>query len=480
MRNPEPASERTYGFVIGGELTAPEHPVAVRSPYSSDIVGWAGEATALEVERALDAGAAARDEMAALPAYRRRDALLELENAVRLNQDELATLMAQEAAKPIRDARAEVRRALLTLRTAAEEATRIGGEWMPLDVVAGAEGRAALTRRVPLGLIAGVTPFNFPLNLVLHKLAPALAAGNSIVIKASPRTPLTALRLGELVLGCDLPAGAVSVISGGAAPVQAMLADDRVAMLSFTGSAAVGWDLKARAGRKRVTLELGGNAANIVHHDADLDDAVPRLTRAGFAYAGQSCISAQRVLIHRSIFAAASERLVAAARGLRLGDPLEESTDLGPMIDDQAAQRADAWIRDAVAGGARLLCGGRRDGGFLDPTILDRVRPEMNVCRQEAFAPLLVLIPYDTIEQAIAEANASRFGLQAGLFTRDLEFALAAFRRLEVGGLIVNDVSSYRLDPMPYGGVKDSGFGREGLRTAIAEMTELRLMLLRS
>lgn len=472
-------SERSYGFVIGGKLVPPEHEVRVRSPYSSDVVGRTGEATALEVERALDAGAAAREAMAALPAHRRRDALLELEDAVRLHQDELAELMAQEAAKPIREARGEVRRGLLTLRTAAEEATRIGGEWMPLDVVAGAEGRVGLTRRVPLGLIAGITPFNFPLNLVLHKLAPALAAGNSIVIKASPRTPLTALRLGELALGCDLPPGAVNVISGGAKPVEAMLADERVAMLSFTGSAAVGWGLKARAGRKRVTLELGGNAANIVHDDAALEDAVPRLARAGFGFAGQSCISAQRVLIQRRVYARVREMLVAAAQALRMGDPLEDGTDLGPMIDDQAAQRAEAWVRQAVAQGARLLCGGRRDGGFLAPTILDEVRPEMEVCRQEVFAPVLVLIPYDTIEQAIAEANASRYGLQAGLFTRDVNFALAAFRQLEVGALILNDVSSYRLDPMPYGGVKDSGFGREGLRAAIAEMTEPRLMVLR-
>ena len=474
----EPSAERTYGFVIGGELAAPEKRVAVRSPYSSDVVGWTGEATALEVERALAAGAAARDAMAALPAHRRRDALLELENALRLNQDELAALMAQEAGKPLRDARAEVRRGLLTVRTAAEEATRIGGEAMPLDVVAGAEGRLAITRRVPLGLIAGVTPFNFPLNLVLHKLAPALAAGNAIVIKASPRTPLTALRLGELALGCDWPPGAVNVISGGAAPVEAMLADERVAMLSFTGGAAVGWGLKTRAGRKRVTLELGGNAANIVHHDADLAEAADKLVRAGFAYAGQSCISAQRVLIHRRVYAEMSERLAAGAQALRLGDPLDEATDVGPMIDDAAARRAEGWIREATSAGARLLCGGHRDGGFLEPTILDRVRPEMSVCREEVFAPVLVLIPYENVDEAIAEVNASRFGLQAGLFTRDLQFALAAFRRLEVGGVIVNDASAYRLDPMPYGGVKESGFGREGLRAAIAEMTELRLMLL--
>ncbi|MGH9534296.1 MAG: aldehyde dehydrogenase family protein [Terriglobales bacterium] len=470
---------RTFPFLIGGELVLPERPRAVRSPYSGDEVGRAGDATGLEMTRALEAGAGARGAMAALPGYRRREALLELERGVAAAQDELAELMAREAAKPLRDARVEVGRARVTLRTAAEEAARMGGEWQPLDVAPGAEGRIAIARRFPRGLIAGITPFNFPLNLVLHKLAPALAAGNSIIIKASPRTPLTALRLGELAQGLDLPAGAVNIVAGGAESVEPLLADERVAMISFTGSAGVGWPLRARAGDKHVTLELGGNAANIVHSDADLDWAAERIAAGGFGYAGQSCISAQRLLVQQGVYGAVRERLVARAQALRLGDPLDPATDVGPMITDEAAARAEGWIQEAVAGGAHLLCGGQRDGGFLTPAVLDNVRPEMSVCREEAFAPLLVLAPYDSAEEAFAAANASRYGLQAGIFTRNWDLVWQAFRALEVGGVVVNDASSSRVEPMPYGGVKQSGQGREGLRAAIEDMTELRVLLAR-
>lgn len=468
---------RRYPFILGREKVVPEHEAVVISPYSGDEVGRTGNATALEVERAIEVAAGARQPMASLSGRQRREALLELERLLMANQDELALLMALEAGKPIRDARAELGRGLLTVRTAAEEAVRIGGEVLPLDVVAGAEGRFGITRRVPIGIVAGVTPFNFPLNLVLHKLAPAIAAGNPIIIKASPRTPLTALRLGEMAMGLDLPDGAVSVISGGSETVQQLLSDERVAMLSFTGSSSVGWKLKAAAGRRRVTLELGGNAANIVHHDADLPMAAAKLTRGAFSYAGQSCISAQRIYIHRQVYEPMRDLLVERARALRVGDPLDESTDVGPMITEEAAIRTIDWVQQAVQAGARILTGGTRDGGFVDPTILDHVRSEMRVCREEVFAPVMVLIPYDTPEEAIREANASRYGLQAGIFTRDLNFALEAFRCLEVGAVILNDGSAYRVDPMPYGGVKESGVGREGIRPAIESMTDLRMLL---
>jgi acyl-CoA reductase-like NAD-dependent aldehyde dehydrogenase len=470
-------SARQYPFIVGGKCVTPERPVVVRSPFDGHAVGETGDATPAEVEGAIAAADAARGAMAALSGDRRRRALSRLLQLVEDRQQEFADLIAGEAGKPIRDARAETRRGLLTLRTAAEEAARIGGEMMPLDVVAGAEGRFGITRRFPLGVIAGVTPFNFPLNLVLHKLAPALAAGNSLVIKASPRTPLTALRLGELALECDLPAGAVNVISGGADPVRRLQSDSRVAMLSFTGSAAVGWALKASAGRQRITLELGGNAANIVHYDTDVGHAASRLVAGAFGYAGQSCISVQRVLAHERIYPDLKAMLVERARGLRMGDPMDESTDLGPMIDEAAALRSEEWVREAVSAGASLLCGGRRHGSFFEPTILENVAPELRICRDEAFAPVLVLAPYREPEEAIAAANAGRYGLQAGLFTRDLNFVLEAFRQLEVGAIILNDVSSYRLDSMPYGGVKDSGFGREGVRYAIESMTELRLLV---
>ncbi|HVA63891.1 MAG TPA: aldehyde dehydrogenase family protein [Terriglobales bacterium] len=470
---------RLYPFVIGGELVVPEHLAMVRSPFSGDAVGECGAASGLEVERAVEAAAGARDAMAALPAWKRSQALRELENAVRIHQDELAALIAAEAAKPLRDARGEVQRGLLTLRTAAEEALRIGGEVSPLDVAAGGEGRFSLSRRCPIGIIAGITPFNFPLNLVLHKLAPALASGNPIIIKPSPRAPLTALRLGELALGLELPPGAVNVVAGGAEPVEQLLSDGRVAMLSFTGSAAVGWELKARAGRKKVVLELGGNAANIVHHDADLELAAARLSTGAFGYAGQSCISVQRVYAHRSIYAELRQRLVAKAGELRLGDPGHETTDVGPMISNEAADRAFGWMEEAVAGGAAVACGMKRDGGFVWPTILEGVPPQAAIYKEEAFAPVLLLAAYDSEAEALREANASRYGLQAAVFTRSLEFALQAFRQLEVGAVLINEASNWRMDPMPYGGVKESGFGREGLRAAIAEMTELRLLILR-
>ena len=471
---------KLYPHVIGGELVAPAAEVAVCSPYNGDEIGRCGNATGLEVERAIAAAEGARPAMAALPAWKRAQALSQLGDAVREHQDELAALMSAEAAKPIRDARGEVRRALLTLRTAAEEALRIGGEATPLDVAAGGEGRFSISRRMPIGVVAGITPFNFPLNLVLHKLAPAIASGNAIIIKPSPRTPLSALKLGELALGCELPAGAVNVVAGGAAPAVKLAEDGRIAMLSFTGSAEVGWKLKAAAGRKRVTLELGGNAANIVHADADLELAAARLTAGAFAYAGQSCISVQRVYAHRSIYDDLRQRLVAAAVRLRVGDPAEENTDVGPMISTAAAERAEGWMREAVAVGARLACGGKRDGGFVWPAIIENVPPSAAIYKEEAFAPVLLLTPYDDFEAALAEANASRFGLQAGVFTRDLELALRAFSGLEVGAVLINEVSSWRMDPMPYGGVKESGFGREGLRSAIEEMTELRLLILRS
>ncbi len=427
----------------------------------------------------MGCGDGARDAMAALAAWQRSQALRELEFALAEAQDEFAALMAAEAAKPLRDARGEVKRALLTVRTAAEEALRIEGAATPLEFAAGAEGSLAVSRRVPVGVVAGITPFNFPLNLVLHKLAPAIASGNPIVIKASPRAPLTALRLGELALGLELPPGAVNVLSGGAEPAVQLTEDGRVAMLSFTGSAVVGWELKRRAGRKKVVLELGGNAANIVHRDADLDLAAGRLAAGAFAYAGQSCISVQRVYAHREIYAALRERLVARAEALVVGDPRDEATDVGPMITDEAAARAFAWMQEAVAAGAKAACGCKRDGGFVWPTILENVPPAAAIYKEEAFAPVLVLEPFDDFAAALRQANASRYGLQAGVFTRDLDAALRAFRELEVGAVLLNECSSWRMDPMPYGGVKDSGFGREGLRSAIAEMTELRLLILR-
>ncbi|HEY7854855.1 MAG TPA: aldehyde dehydrogenase family protein [Terriglobales bacterium] len=470
---------RAFSFLIDGSLETGSRQVTVRAPFDGSEVGQCGDATSAEVERAIAAAYAARAAMAALPAWRRAEALRALEAALAAAAEEIALLMAAEAGKPIRDARGEVARARLTLRTAAEEAVRISGEVSNLDVAASGEGRFSVSRRFPVGVIAGITPFNFPLNLVLHKLAPAIASGNTIVIKASPRCPLSALRLGELARPLDLPRGAINILSGGAEAVQQLVADERVAMVSFTGSAEVGWKLKAAAGRKRVALELGGNAANIVHRDADLELAAERLSAGGFAYAGQSCISVQRVYIHRDVYHKLRGQLIERAAKLRVGDPRDEATDVGPMITIEAAERAEAWIGAAIKAGARLACGGTRNGNQLTPAILEQVPPNAQIYAEEAFAPVMLLESFDDTERVLAAANAGRYGLQAGVFTRDLDFALRAFQALEVGAVLLNEVSSWRIDPMPYGGVKDSGFGREGLRSAIEEMTELRLLLVR-
>jgi acyl-CoA reductase-like NAD-dependent aldehyde dehydrogenase len=382
-----------------------------------------------------------------------------------------------EAGKPIRDALVEVDRASLTFRLGAEEAERLGGEVIPLDLMASSKGRIGITRRYPAGPVAAISPFNFPLNLAAHKLAPAIAAGCSIVLKPPSKDPLTMLTVAEIVEEAGAPAGSVSILPMSRALGDRLVADDRFAVLSFTGSPAVGWPMKARAGRKKVVLELGGNAAVIVDRTANLAWAVNRITVGSFAYAGQVCISVQRIFVHDDIFDAFVERFRAAAGTLRLGDPLDAETDLGPMVDAKAAARTQAWVDEAVAAGARVLLGGHADGTFFPPTILVDVPLNAKVCTEEAFAPLVVLARFSDFDAAVAQANDSRFGLQAGVFTNDLGNALRAFDGLEVGGVILNDVPTYRIDNMPYGGVKDSGLGREGLRYAIEDMTEIRILV---
>jgi glyceraldehyde-3-phosphate dehydrogenase (NADP+) len=350
-----------------------------------------------------------------------------------------------------------------------------------MDLVEAGERRLGLVRRFPIGPIAAITPFNFPLNLVLHKVAPALASGNTVVVKPSPRTPQTAAELGRLFAESGLPEGALTVLppeACGAEIAVAMAGDPRFKMLTFTGSAEVGWALKARAGKKRVVLELGGNSGAIVHGDADLEYAAGRIVAGGFAFAGQSCVSVQRIFVERGVYPCLLELLTARVRQLKVGDPFEETTDVGPMIDLAAAERAEAWIQEAAGQGALVVTGGRRDGRLLEPCILTNTRPEMVVNCREVFAPLVTVTPYDSFDEALALVNGSNFGLHAGVFTRDNARIFQAFETLEVGGVIVNDVPTYRVDHMPYGGSKDSGFGREGLRYAMEEMTEPRIMVL--
>jgi glyceraldehyde-3-phosphate dehydrogenase (NADP+) len=437
-------------------------------------------AGAEQVEEAIMAAERGFEAMRALPAFERSRALRAIASEIGARRDEIAEIVTRESGKPIRDARGEVERGALTFRFAAEEAERLVGETIPLDVGPAHVGRLGITRRFPVGPVAGISPFNFPLNLAAHKVAPAIAAGCSIILKPPSATPLTMLTVAHIIDQAGLPEGAVSVLPMSRELGERLVTDDRIRLLSFTGSPAVGWRMKAQAGRKRVVLELGGNAGVIVDASADLDWAVRRVRLGAFAFSGQVCISVQRLFVHESIWDAFMGRLVATSAELVMGDPLDPGTDLGPMVDAAAAARTERWVAEAVAEGARTLLGGHADGPWFPPTILVDAPPTAKVCSEEAFAPLVVAFPFRDIESAFAEVNASRFGLQAGVFTNDLQHAWRAFDVLEVGGVIINDVPTYRVDHMPYGGIKDSGLGREGVRFAIEDMTELRLMVVAS
>jgi glyceraldehyde-3-phosphate dehydrogenase (NADP+) len=454
----------------------------VRSPYDGRVVGTLAVGDVGDAERALAGAHAAFAETRALASHERHAILRAVHDGIAARREEFARGIVDEAGKTIRDARAEVDRALLVFSLAADEARRFGGgDVLPLDLNAASNGRVGLARRFPAGVVAALTPFNFPLNLVAHKVAPALAVGNPVVLKPAEKTPLTALRLAEVIAETAWPAGAFSVVTPERPEeVGNLLATDpQVKVLSFTGSARVGWALKAAANTKRVTLELGGNAGVVVHEDADLDYAVARCVTGAFANAGQVCISVQRIFVHRPVFDAFAERFGGGARRLKVGDPADEVTDIGPMISPQARDNALTALAEAEQGGATFLMRGEPSGDtLLSPSVLTGTRPDMLVCREEAFAPLAVLEPYDTFEEALARVNDGRYGLQAGVFTRDIGRVFAAFGALEVGGVIANDVPQYRVDNMPYGGEKDSGFGREGVRYAVEEMTELRLLAL--
>ena len=448
----------------------------VRSPYDGRLVALVHRAGAPAIEEALAAAHAAFEVTRRLPSWQRAATLEKISAGIQARREDLAQTIALEAGKPIRTARAEVDRAVFTFKVAAEESKRIYGEIVPLDWLPGTEGREGQIRRVPLGPIVGITPFNFPLNLVAHKVAPALAAGNPIIIRPATQTPVSALKLAEIVAESGWPAGGFSVLPTTTTDASVLVTDDRIRLLTFTGSPAVGWGLKGQAGRKRVTLELGGNAGVIVHRDAEVDYAAERAAWGGFSYAGQSCISVQRIYAHSDIYQAFLDCFIPRVTALKTGDPLDEATDVGPVIDGGAAERVEAWIAEAREGGAQVLAGGARAGNVWQPTVLAAVQPAMRVSCQEAFAPLVAVFRFDDVRQAISDVNDSDFGLQAGLFTNDWTVISDAFERIEVGGLMVNDVPTFRIDHMPYGGVKQSGLGREGLRYAIEEMSELKLL----
>jgi acyl-CoA reductase-like NAD-dependent aldehyde dehydrogenase len=468
------------GFLLCGKEWIEGEALEVRSPWDQGLVGRVTVATRADARQAVNHAAASMRRARALPRWKRREILEDVAAALIEQKERFAQLIVAEAGKPVRLARAEVDRTVLTFKTAAEEAARLGGESLPLDLTEGNEGRWGLVQRFPIGPVLAITPFNFPLNLAAHKVAPALAAGCPVILKPAPQTPFTALALGEVILKAGWPAEALAVLTLSNADT-AWLAEkeDRIKLVSFTGSAKVGWELKVHCGRKRVLLELGGNAALIVHNDwHDLEGAATRTARAAFGYAGQSCISVQRVFVERSIFQTFLWKVVEHAAKLVAGNPADEATEVGPLIRLSDAERVEAWIKEAVAGGAKLVAGGERRGSMITPAILTGTKPGMMVRDEEVLGPVVAVEPYDDFEQALAEVNHSKYGLQAGLLTRDAGRILTAYRELEVGSLIVGDTPSWRLDPMPFGGVKDSGLGREGIRFAIEEMTEPRMLVM--
>jgi acyl-CoA reductase-like NAD-dependent aldehyde dehydrogenase len=468
------------GFLLCGKEWEEGEALEVRSPWDQGLVGRVTLATRADARQAVNHAVASLRRTRALPRWKRREILEDVTASLIEQKERFAQLILAEAGKPIRLARAEVDRAVLTFKTAAEEVSRLGGESIPLDLTQGNEGRWGLVQRFPVGPVLAITPFNFPLNLTAHKVAPAMAAGCPILLKPAPQTPFTALALGEVLLKAGWPQEAIAVLPLSNADT-AWLAEkeDRIKLVSFTGSAKVGWDLKARSGRKRVLLELGGNSALIVHGDwPDLDEAALRTVHAAYGYAGQSCISVQRIFVERRVFQTFLWKVVEEAAKLINGNPADEATDIGPMIRPAEAERIETWIREAVDGGAKLISGGERNGSLITPAILTATKPGMKIRDEEVFGPVVVIEPYEDFEEALAEVNHSRYGLQAGLLTRDAGRILTAFRELEVGGLIVGDTPSWRLDPMPYGGVKDSGLGREGIRSAIEEMTEPRMLVM--
>ncbi|MFL5718631.1 MAG: aldehyde dehydrogenase family protein [Chloroflexota bacterium] len=460
-------------WVDSPDVLVIDNPADAESP-----AGTTYNATEAQYEEAVEAAVAAFEVTRKMPAYERGRILRDISAGIRARREELGRLMALEAGKPIRDALIEVDRATLTFRLGAEEAERMTGEVIPLDLMPSSKDRVGITRRFPIGPIAGISPFNFPLNLAAHKIAPAIASGNPIVLKPPSKDPLTMLTVAEIIEAAGVPAGSVSILPMTRELGDRMVADERFKLLTFTGSPSVGWRMKERAGTKKVVLELGGNAGVIVDKSADLDWAVRRILVGAFTYAGQVCISVQRLFVHEEVWDAFMAKFTEGAKALKLGDPLDPQTDLGPMVDEHAASRTQGWVDEALAAGGKSLLGGKANGTYFPPTILTDVPVTAAVCSNEAFAPLVVAFKFREIDDAIRQVNDSFFGLQTGVFTNDLGHAWQAFHQLEVGGVIVNDVPTYRIDHMPYGGVKDSGLGREGLRWSIEDMTEVRIMVL--
>ena len=464
---------------VRGTTSGPRESAVIRAPHDGSEVGVVELAGPAEVRAALDANIAAAAACRALPAFDRAAMLRRVADGLAAARTDLARTLALEAGKPIAQARVELDRAIFVFRDAAEEATRIGGEVLPTDALPVGAGRLAITRRFPLSPVVGITPFNFPVLLAAHKIAPAMATGATITLKPPPQDPLTSLRLAEIVGASGYPAGGVNVVPCHVEVAQILIEDPRVRMITFTGSAKAGWAIRAKAGTKRVVLELGGNAAVIIEPDADLAWAASRCAFGGFTYAGQSCISTQRIFVHERAIQPFLDLFLPAVRVLHVGDVLDDATEVGPLISLEAAERVERWIAEAVQGGAEVATGGTRRGPFIQPAVLLRTTPAMKVNCEEVFAPLVTVTPYRTLDEAIAWANDSPYGLQAGVFSTNVHTLLRCHAELDVGAVNGNDVPGYRVDRLPYGGAKASGLGREGVRYAIEEMTELRVLTLK-
>ena len=466
-----------HEFLVGGEWRPSPEIAEIKSPFSGDIVGRVCLAGKSDLEEAAEQAIRGFRVIRRLSSHARSEILMRMADDIEQRSEELAKLLVNEGGKTISFARSEVMRAVSTLKISSEEARRVGGEVIPLDWSDDSTGRIAITRRFPIGPVLGIVPFNFPLNLACHKLGPAIAAGNPMILKPATATPISALRLGEIALDAGMPSEALSVLPCPGESIEPLVADDRIALLSFTGSPEVGWHLKDIAGRKKVCLELGGNAAAIVHNDADLAYAAARIVTGGFTNAGQVCISVQRVFLHRDIYKDTLDMILEGVKNLKCGDPSDEKTDIGPMIDTAAADRAYRKVEEAVDSGAEVLAGGETtEGALFVPTVLAGTTPEMRVNSEEVFAPVITVTAYDDFHEAISMANRSEFGLQMGIFTQNMQRVFYAFEHAEVGGVQLNDIPTFRMDHMPYGGVKRSGTGKEGPRYAIEEMTELKLL----
>ena len=467
----------TYKLYLAGSFVETKDKITIVNSFSGQRIAEVSLASETELEQAITAAQKVEKAMAALPSYKRYEILVSIAGLMKSEKDRLALVLCNEACKPLKLALAEVDRAIQAFMVAAEEAKRLPKEYLSIDWTAAGEGKEGLVKYFPVGLVAGISPFNFPLNLAVHKIAPAIAAGCPIILKPSSSTPLSTLELAKLIDKTDLPKGALSVLPMGRKTGNLLVTDERFKLLTFTGSPEVGWKMKSDAGKKKIVLELGGNAGVIITDTANIEKAVAKCVAGGFAYAGQVCIHTQRIFVNKNIFETFSGQFIEKVKMLKSGPSEDPDTDISALINEPNAIRVESWVNDAIAGGAKLLCGGKRKGSFFEPTVLTSTRNEMNVCCCEIFGPVVVLEPYEDFENVVEEVNNSRYGLQAGVFTDRISEMDYAFNHIEVGGLIINDVPTFRMDHMPYGGVKDSGLGREGIKYAILDMMEPRLLV---